>query len=280
MEKNQRNIVPKYYEIYIKPYLEDEPDKIFKFEGNVTIRFNVLKATKTIILHSKDLTIDQILVTYQSTHRVQPLKSASQLSENAEKENGTASDTGIGDDTSGNTTEKSPEEKVPTEMPVTELPKEKEIVKEEEKNNKEVEPTEKPNEDKPVIEMTSSTEAPKSIEPEITSSKKPDTPKEEATSAPDIKGRILEDEPASNDSIPESSEPSKTAPEIIDASENTFLLKSRLWKGVNKLRIEFDDERLLTGINYTIQIKFSGILADRYGLVKSGYFNEETKNKR
>lgn len=257
VEKKQKNVIPKSYELYIRPFLEEDPTKNFKFDGNVSITFQVKKPVKTVILHSKDLNIIELFVTYQSKHEIKKLTSANQV-EQTENDNSTLSENTIEDaNMDKNTTDLySTNDNFfsSTASPSTEAPKEEHTDK---PKDEEVAESKQETTAKPVVEVssssstTSTTEKPKSV----------------------TDGRRMDEAPKVKSSTPE-------PPGIIDAPLNTYLLKSRMWQSNNKLRIEFDEDRLLLGINYTIHIIFNGTMSDRFGLVKSDFYNEEDKNKR
>lgn len=77
------NVNPLYYRLKIHPYLNDNSDKKFSFEGHVTIVFQITGSpTKTIILNAKNLDIPDtdVSLTYSSTSLLEP-QSASQVLE-------------------------------------------------------------------------------------------------------------------------------------------------------------------------------------------------------
>lgn len=122
LEKNQKNVIPKKYEVYIKPYIDDDPTKNFKFDANISISFQVKKPLKTVILHSKDLIINELFVTYQSSHEIKKLISANQVEETG-TDNRTLNDNSLNDDNSNtNDTIKVSDAVSTTQVPVTELP--------------------------------------------------------------------------------------------------------------------------------------------------------------
>lgn len=65
------NVSPESYDLWIKINLNT-----FKFDGTVTIAFNVLTETKTIAINAKDITVAWSDVTLSQTTTVKPIGSS------------------------------------------------------------------------------------------------------------------------------------------------------------------------------------------------------------
>lgn len=306
MANNQRKFKPIEYEIYIKPFLDNNTYQ--QFEGNVTIKLDVEKPTKSIILHSKDLNIKQVLVTYQSSNIIRPLVSASLITEDVDKENVTTNGTSSNEENmeeNKNTTDINDNAEIIT----TSLP---------EIENKDNDIKEKVSEtEEEITVMPDKTTTPKTLttteeikifdEPKVkdiqknATDDKPIKRKEEQvdkeqpqniTNSANIKEQPSNETASENITVSSSPSPDSVSsseksnietsaePVLIDENENTVVMKSRMWSGPYKLRIDFDEQRLLPGIKYSINVIFHGSLSNKFGVVKNEYLNEETKNKR
>lgn len=55
------SLKPYYYDLTLKPYIGEHPsypnNKSFKFDGNISLSFTCLSPTNVIVLHAKDLVI-------------------------------------------------------------------------------------------------------------------------------------------------------------------------------------------------------------------------------
>jgi aminopeptidase 2 len=55
------NVRPNHYRVHLTPNFET-----FKFDGQVDVKVDVIKATKTIVVNTLDLEVSSVVVSYDS----------------------------------------------------------------------------------------------------------------------------------------------------------------------------------------------------------------------
>lgn len=254
--------------------------------------FQIRHPTRKIILHSKNLIIDdKLIITYHSAHKTQPLTSASQVINETESNIETKNTDEITSDNKTNT--KNTNKELPEEEdklnaitndninePAKNVTANASESKETDKTISNIEiPADKPKENV-------STPSPPSTENENihSSSELPSTSTSSSVSTPEkepssIKTSSTTAVPVSERIMPDISTTSTPATTPADVPVGLNIVGSTFSIENYKLKINAAGS-LQTGVDYTISISFKGTMSDRYGLIKAEYLNDETKNKR